>query len=367
MKLAVLKQRILFRMPQVINFTLVVVFLLTAGSALAQRIEKISGSRFETETLTHEVAEESFGNLSFTSSSYIGGKLKLVASDCTTPQVTYRKLFKANSLQQAEEFAEYIAVEIEELENELAVSVQSKSRPPWSGTNFSGRVDVQIELPANEELRIYVRTSSYSIEIYGPFASVDVSNEFGAIEVAQISRKVKISTDNGKVTVRDCTGPVTVRTSSRPITLKNVDSKLGTVRLRNAHGKIALDSVRGEIDARTEFASISGTALAFESGRSKLRTENADIRLEAIEINGDLTLINSHGKIDLEIPDNTSAEYTLQVDEGGRIYTKDILIKIDRVMQTLVTGSSGGRQNRIDIDMRGVGTITLTGKPQSEL
>jgi DUF4097 and DUF4098 domain-containing protein YvlB len=255
----------------------------------------------------------------------------------------------------------------EELENELAISAESPSRPPWSGTDWSGRIDLAIEVPPNSDLKIYVRCSSYSIEIEGPFASADISNDMGAVRVSEIRRKVKIDSENGGVWVSDCEGPVTVRTSLRPVFLSDIDSKLGTVKLRNVNGTINLENVKGEIDARTEFAAIQADGLRISPGNSKIRTENANIKIMATEIDGDLLLINSHGKIELALPDTTSAQYSLQADEAGRIYTKGIPIQTELVKRTLLSGFSGDKEHEISIDMRGVGTISLMGIPAEEL
>ncbi len=349
-------------MVSIMSYRMVIAVLLLAfASATAQRIERVEGSRFESEAVVQNLTEFPFENLSFSSSQYIGGSLTVQTSDLTAPRLTIRKILNASSMSQAEDFAKYLSVHVEELENELSISADAPSRPPWSGTDYSGKVDLLVELPRNENLKIYTRTSAYSISISGPFASVDITNEMGPVEVTNISRKVKIASENGAVRVDNCDGPVTVRTSLRPISISNVDSKLGTVKLRNTNGKISLESIKGEIDARTDFAAIEGSQLVIAPGRSKVRTENSNIRLETVAINGDLLLMNSHGKVELILPDNTSATYNLQVDEGGRIYTTGIPITTELVKRTLLSGYSGDKKNDINVDMRGVGTISLVG------
>jgi hypothetical protein len=345
----------------------IMLLLVLVVSAPAQRIERVEGSRFESEAVVQNLSEFPFENLSFSSSQYIGGILTVQSADLTAPRLTFRKIMNASSMTQAEDFAKYLSVQVEELENELSISAEAPSRPPWSGTDYSGKVDLLVEIPPNENLKIYTRTSAYSISVTGPFASVDITNEMGPIEVTNISRKVKIACENGAVRVDNCDGPVTVRTSLRPISLSNVDSKLGTVKLRNTNGKISLESIKGEIDARTDFATIEGAQLVIAPGRSKVRTENSNIKLETLAINGDLLLMNSHGKVELVLPDNTSAQYSLQVDEGGRIYTSGIPITAELVKRTLLSGYSGDKKNQINVDMRGVGTISLVGVPPREL
>lgn len=332
---------------------------LTAPQLTAERIEKVSGSRYETATATRTLLAREYDNLSFTSSSYVGGTLIIRAGDTEESIITYKKVLKADSSEQAETFADFLDVKVEELENELAIAAETPSRPPWSGTNYSGRLEIEIEVPANGELKVYVRTTAHEIQVTGPFASVDISNEFGDVAVSNVTRKVKISTENSAVKVTNCSGPVTVRTSARPILLSEIDSRLGTVSLRNANGMIVLENVTGELDVRTEFAPIRATGTRLESGRSKIRTENATVQIEALRLKGDLTLINSHGKIDLSLPPEIDAQFSLRVEEEGRIYTTGIPITTELVTRTVLNGATGSGQHQIDVDMRGVGTISL--------
>jgi hypothetical protein len=350
-----------------LSILLILLGSLTASSLLAERIERMSGSRYETEVTTAVVTVREFDNLSFTSSSYISGRLRLRSGDSEEAVINYKKVLKASSSQQAEDFADFISVEVEELENELAITAETPSRPPWSGTDFSGRLDLEITVPLNTELKVYVRTTAFEIEVIGPFAVVDISNEFGGVTVSDVSRKVKISTANSAVKVERCSGPVTVRTSARPIMLSEIDSKLGTVMLRNVNGMIMMQNVRGELDARTEFAEIKAFGIELESGRSKIRTESSTVQLGIRRLDGDLTLINSNGKVDLSLPPAVTARYNLRVDEGGRIYTTGIPIITELVTRTMLTGASGDGQHQIDIDMRGVGTISLRQLSTDEL
>jgi len=351
------------------RFSLIALLLCSfaATPLAAERIDKVSGSRYETAEQTITLQPQEFDNLSFTASSYMGGTLKLRTVDSTDAVIRYTKVLKANSTSQAEDFADYIDVKYEELENELSISAETSSRPPWSGTDYSGRLEIEIDIPHNAELKVLIRTTAFNIEVAGPLATADISNEFGDILVSDITRKVKVSTENSGVKVVRCNGPVTVRTSSRPIMLADIDSKLGTVMLRNTNGQIVLDRVKGELDVRTELAPIRASSITLESGRSKIRTESATLQLNLLGLNGDLTLIDSNGKIELGLPPDVDARYSLRVDDGGRIYSSGIPIKTDLVTRTRLNGRSGDGQHEIDVDMRGVGTISLRQLSTDEL
>ncbi len=332
-----------------------------ANSVQAQRIMRVGPDRFESASVTKTISLDRIENLSFTSSSYLGGRLSIRAVDVPTARISYKFQFKVESEEQAGEYSDYLSMTFEDLENEFAISAETRSSPPWRGTDFSAGIDVENEVPHKNSMKIYARTSLFEIEIDGPFAAADISSNFGDITLRKISNKVNVSCDNGAVTVEDCSGPTKVTTSNRPINLINVDGQLGSIRLRNQNGKITLDSVRGEIDARTEFAQISATRMRFESGRSTLATENSNIKLDASVIAGDLSVRSENGKIDMTIPTSVSAAVVLQVDQGGRIYTRRLPIRIDRVSRTLVQGQIGDGQNKIEVDMTGVGTIDLEG------
>jgi hypothetical protein len=361
-----------FRIPKSMIQRLIPIFcalLLSSSMGLAQqdRVESVGGSRYETDLTTLKFSGGQYSNLSFTGSSYVIGKLSIVSSDKSVTTVTCRKVLKAESLDQAEEFADYIEVNGEELENELSISAETRSVPPWSGTNWSGGANIEIDVPRNENLKIDVRTTVYTIDITGPFATVDITSSLGDVSLERISNKIRVSLENGGVSVRDCTGPVTVSTAMRPITLTHVDGRLGSIKLRNTNAKIVLESVRGEIDARCVNATISGNNISFEAGHSQLVSENSNVEVDAAAVNGDLTIRGANGKIDLSLPANTSASYLLQVEEAGRIYTRELPMAVTLASRTRVIGTSGNKRNKIEVDMSGVGTINLEGKPANRM
>lgn len=341
--------------------------LLCATSLRAERIMKVRPDRYETATVTKTISLDRIENLSFNSSSYLNGRLSIRTSDVPTARISYKLQFKVDTEERAQEYSDYVSLAFEDLENEFSISAETRSSPPWRSTDYSAGVDVEIEVPRKNSLKIFARTSLFEIEVEGPFASADITSNFGDITLRKITNKVNVSSDNGAVTIEDCSGPTKVTTSNRPITLQNVDGQLGSIRLRNQNGRISLDSVRGEIDVRTEFAQISASRIRFESGRSTLSTENSNIKLDATFVAGDVAVRSENGKIDMTIPANVSAALILQVDEGGRIYTRQLPIRVDRISRTLVQGLIGDGQNKIEVDMTGVGTINLEGTRTASL
>ncbi len=335
--------------------------LLAVPSADAEKLTKVRPDRYEGEPIVKTFGVAGTENLSFTSSSYLHGSLTVRATDRRDVRVSIKSQFKAGSLQEAEEFSDYLSVSFEDLENEFSISAETRSAPPWRGSDASAGVEVIIEAPETANLKIFARTSMFSIDIDGPFAAVDLNSTFGDITVREVSNKVNVNCDNGAVTVTNCSGPTKVTTSNRPIVLRNIDAQLGTIRLRNENGRIDIDSVRGEIDARTEFAQITASAIRLESSRSTLSTDNANIRLDLEAVSGDLVLRNENGNIDLTIPTTASVGLFLHVEEGGRIYTSNLPIAVDRVSRTALQGRIGSGQNKIEVDLTGVGTITLEG------
>jgi hypothetical protein len=351
------------------SISILVMVLLCSSPALAgpPNVKKIDASRYEAEATLLNFSGVRYTNLSFTGSSYISGKLSIVSSDKPITTVYCRRTMKAESLEQAEEFADYIEIYGEQLENELSISAETKSVPPWSETNWSGGANIEIEVPRNENLKIDVRTTAYTIDITGPFAAVDITSSVGDVSIEKVTNKIRVSLGNGGVTVSNCTGPVTVSTASRPISLTRVDGKLGSIKLRNTNAKIMLESVRGEIDARCDNAAISGNRISFEAGHSRLTSQNSNVDIDADAVNGDLTIRGANGKIDLMLPDNTSASYLLQVEEAGRIYTRELPMAVSVASRTRVVGTSGNKRNKIEVDMSGVGTINLEGKPANRI
>ena len=118
-----------------LSIILPILTLASLAPAQTEQLERVAGERYESRPTTRSLTSKQFSNLSFTGSSYLVGKLSIVSSSKPTTTVTYRKTLKADSRDQAEEFADYIEVGFEELENEFSISAETKSVPPWSGTD----------------------------------------------------------------------------------------------------------------------------------------------------------------------------------------------------------------------------------------
>lgn len=334
-------------------------FLFACGAARGEHIESLGGSRYQTDEIVKTIRLHNFENLTFTSSSYLSGSLKIRTHDVQVTEVRYKKRFKASSIDMAREFSNFVQLSFEELENEFVMAAETRSSPPWRGSDHSAGIEVEILTPPLHQLRVYIRSAHFDIDIDGNYAAADVNGSYRDVNIRGITSKVTVSCDFSSVTVRNCTGPTFVRTTNRPILLQNVDSQLGTIRLRNSNGRITLESVRGEIDARTDLAAISATNIRFEAGRSVLSTENSPLTVRATEVNGDLTLRNVNNKALVYLPENVSANLVLEVEEGGRIYTRGLPISVDYVSRRTLRGSIGSGQNKILVDMAGVGTINL--------
>lgn len=364
MKLTRIERRISTCMMSRVLFVFITLLLAAESTSGQQSTVKRTGpSRYESEPIKINLPQERYSILSFSGSSYLVGKLSIVSTDKPVATLSFVKTLKAESQRQAEEFADLIEVNIRSLENELSISAETASSPPWSGTNWSGAANIEIALPRNDNLKIDIRTTAFSIDVAGPFAAVDISNSVGEIAVSKITNKTRVSQESGGVMARDCTGPVTISVSSGPISLSNVDGKLGTIKLRNANARLILESVRGEIDARCDNAMITGNGIRFEAGHSQLASGNSNIDINADEVNGDLTVRGENGTINFSLPQNTSASYQLQVDEVGRIYTRTLPMTVSHASRTRVVGTTGGKRNKIEIDMAGAGTINLEGRP----
>lgn len=366
MKPTVLENRTLICMTTRLAIFFITLLLLVNGSLLhGQTLTRLGGSRFSTEATTIKLPSERFAMLSFSGSSYLFGKLSIVSTDKSNASLTFRKTLKAESETQAEDFADLVELNVRSLENELSISAETRTSPPWAGTNWTAAVDIELALPRNENLKIDIRTTAFAIDVIGPFASVDVTNSVGEVTLEKITNKVRVSLENGGVSVRDCTGPVTISTASGPISLTRVDGKLGSIKLRNSNAKISLESVRGEIDARCDNAQITGNRIRFEAGRSQIAAGNSDITIDAEAVNGDLTIRGENGTINLSLPENTSANYLLQVDKAGRIYTRTLPMTVTHASRTRIIGTTGAKRSKIEVDMAGAGTINLDGKPEN--
>ena len=187
---------------------------------------------------------------------------------------------------------------------------------------------------------------SVSFRIFVPSnVSTDLSTSGGNIDLQKLSGKQHFTTSGGNLQVDDISGNIKGRTSGGNIHLTNSKDEIdlqtsggnirandcsGNLTLETSGGSLKLDNLSGKIRANTSGGNVDGESISGElishtsGGNIDLRhlscsletsTSGGNIDVSIKELGKYITINNSGGNIDLEMPRNKGVDLKLSADK----------------------------------------------------
>lgn len=172
----------------------------------------------------------------------------------------------------------------------------------------SRRIRIDVETQGNPHSVIS------NLEVHVPAAS--------RIEVDAMSADISVLDVTGTVTADTVAGSISVTGSAREVTLESVNGSVdATCACTRAHvesvnGSVTVQGAKGEVEASTVNGSLRVVGGTFE--RAKLETVNGRITFEgALVGHASLDIESVGGSVDLRLPANTSADFTVNTFSGS--------------------------------------------------
>jgi len=324
------------------------------------KITNVTGDIYESETVSQKLDVSGVERLVFEASSGFTGTISVKASS-GEPRLVYSEHFKARSLDEAEEFSQFIGIETSRATPDFIISTTAKRGAPWQGTDQSARLEIEVAIP--ESLAIDLQAEYFDISLQGPFTMVSVLNEYGRIKVSNVMEGLKIVTKNSRVTIEDITGAIDVTTSNNMIRAQHIDTRGGTAIFKNEYGVIEISRLMGVLECVTSYSAIDLRGIRLTSGRSRFITTYSTIDAEIIELqDADLYVTNDFSNVDLVLPDDVEADFDLNVGRGGRIHVNGIVVIAEEMSRHRLIAHTENPDSRINVDVSGIGTISVIGK-----
>jgi len=288
----------------------------------------------------------------------VGGDIRIQVWAKEEVVVEYEKKAKADTQNEAREFAEMIEFDLHKTGDMITLEVSAPRRAPWQGTDKSVRISLDIFVP--EQFNLVSETIYFDYDVSGPLKNVDIKNGYGKVRVKGVVGETNIGTSYAGVEAEDLSGGVTIETSYGPIFLANVDAGDKTVFVETAYDKIDMTQVRGSIKARTNYSPILGNDLELLEGISSFETvySKIDLRMKKLE-DCDLYVENTYGNVYLRLPLDVSAQIRFSIDPGGRIETSRLPILVESIDQTSLEGTLGQGESKMEVEISGIGEILL--------
>lgn len=160
-------------------------------------------------------------------------------------------------------------------------------------------------LTGNQEFN----TSGGGLDIDQLSGNISGKTSGGGITVKNTSNNIDLRTSGGGIRAINCSGTIKLNTSGGSLTLDNLQ---GNIKAHTSGGSVHVNGIKGDLDAHTSGGSVTINEM---SGSLEASTSGGSIRAEIKELGKYVTLSNSGGNIDLELPDNKGMNLNLHANK----------------------------------------------------
>jgi DUF4097 and DUF4098 domain-containing protein YvlB len=306
----------------------------------------------------------------------ISGDIDIRGGDVDEVVITATKRVKANSREEAEEWAKKVNIIFDKREQGLFI--ETKMPPAWTeslgsllSSLFEKKPSVQVDFKIRSPQEVNVHAASVSGDIYiaAIGGDVDIDVVSGDMEISEIGGDLSIDAVSGDISVEDLAGNLEIDATSGDVEIVNVggdvtidvtsgdvigrrimgefsvDGTSGDVSISDVHGDVSVDVTSGDISVRQK------------AGNLWIDTSSGDIYVETMVIkDGRYRVDTSSGQIIFHISETSSCTVDLETS-GGRIHAKLPMI-VDSVSRTRLQGTMGTGGAQISLSTSG-GDIDL--------
>jgi len=153
------------------------------------------------------------------------------------------------------------------------------------------------------------RTSGGSLTVEKVVGKVNGSTSGGSIDVSDSKDDIDLRTSGGSIKAENCTGKIKLNTSGGSLTLRDLN---GTVRATTSGGSVDGRNVIGELTAHTSGGNVSLHDMACSLDAS---TSGGNISVDMKELREYVTINNSSGHVDLELPKDKGVTLKLNANK----------------------------------------------------
>lgn len=173
--------------------------------------------------------------------------------------------------------------------------------------------ELKIEVPVNTELEF--KGVNSKVEVTGVRGSSKITTVNGNIQAEKLASHVELNTVNGSMSSKQNSGRIKLETVN------------GRIEDQDSEGRLSLTTVNGKVKVKSRAKDVS---LSVVNGEAELELSGLE-ELQVSAVNGDLDIevkdtkaprikgSTVSGDIELKLPVNTSARYSLTASAGGKI------------------------------------------------
>jgi DUF4097 and DUF4098 domain-containing protein YvlB len=241
------------------------------------------------------------------------------------------------------------------------------ARTKRGSMNWKKDLNISYKIYVPENVSTQLNTSGGGIHLSNLSGDEDFHTSGGGLHVSRLRGKIRGGTSGGGIHVADSRDDIDLSTSGGGIEASHCTGK---IRLVTSGGSLHLDSLSGTINASTSGGSIHCTTITGElhagtsggnvslqqiSGNLEASTSGGNITAEIISPGKFITLSNSGGHIDLQVPKDKGFDLRL----NGKVKTEGLTGFSGTTEEGSMRGSVNGGGTSVDVDAGG-GRIRLS-------
>jgi hypothetical protein len=315
---------------------------------------------FSTRDLTARSRAAGRSRVLIRSTSNLNGRLHITAAQQDEVSAVYVKQARTDSRNRAFDYIDLMSVSVDLLPDYIRVDLRAPNPAPWDRQSESGLIDLELTVPTGMEIEI--DAIYFDVDASGPFKKFLVASSLGRLHVAAVTSELELSTANRRIEIEDITGNMRVKTSNSTITATGIRSGSNAAQFRNDGGEIRISDVTGEINVKNGFGRIDISDFTVSGPGNFIRNTSAPILINVREMaDGQLVIDNRYDDIELNLPADISAYFSLSVEEEGVIEASNFVFRTDLVKPNRLTFHSGEGDVSIKGSIRGKGNIYVRG------
>lgn len=331
----------------------------------AQDIFKTDNGMFSTSDLTLRTPMEARRKILIRATSNLLGRLSFSTTDQPQANVVYAKLAKTDSRTRAFDYIDLMSVSLDKFPEFVRLDLRAPNPAPWESGRESGSIEAQITIPAGCEVEI--EAIYFDVYAEGPFESFTNRGSLGRLEVSDVTNKLELSTSNRRVNLSRIRGDISVTTSNATLFAEGIVAESQAARFRNDGGDIKLEEVVGQVNVKNSYGRIDILAFLASGEGNYIRGSSGPISIELRGLQkGQLVINNRYEDIEIMMPNDISAYFSLSVDDDGVIDASNFTFTPTLVKPNRLAFSAGNGDVDVSASIRGKGTILLTGIDQDE-
>jgi len=196
------------------------------------------------------------------------------------------------------------------------------------------------------------RTSGGSLTVEKVTGKITGGTSGGSIDVSDSKEDIDLHTSGGSIKAENCTGKIKLNTSGGSLRLRDLN---GIVRATTSGGSVDGRNIIGELAAHTSGGNVDLHEMSCSLDAS---TSGGNISVDIKELREYITINNSSGHVDLELPKNKGLDLRLNAE---KIKTDPLTNFSGSVEENKLHGKLNGGGVPVTVDA-GSGRINLTFK-----